>query len=199
MRISESQFREIIDKRSRVKVAGAGGVNEKRDIKQFPNNRHALALARLAKNPHLRSGVRNGIKECNASHEHWEQIILFSWLQEVFPEYYSDFYAIPNGGLRPGYTGSQLKDEGVQSGQPDINGDLAKGIYFGLKIEMKWGSNKPSPEQRTIMERRAANGFFCALCYSAEEAIEVVSEYLNLKDGQSMKWAKNVEYWEATT
>lgn len=192
MRLTENQLREIYDKRSRAK-SGEIGVNPKPAL----NNRHALALSRLAKNPHLRSGVVNGVKKGNASHEHWEQIIFFSWLLEVFPEYYSDFYAIPNGGLRPGFTGSQLKDEGVQSGQPDINGDLAKGIYFGLKIEMKWDTNKPSTEQISIMQRRTEKGFFCALCYSAEEAIEVVSEYLNLNDEQSMKWSKNASYWKA--
>ena len=64
-------------------------------------NRHALALSKLAKDPTLKNGLKvNGKTIRNAAHEHWDQVKLFNWIFENHPEYYPDFAAIPNGGLR---------------------------------------------------------------------------------------------------
>jgi hypothetical protein len=158
-------------------------------------NRYAKALAILAKNPHLRSGIKNGKKVGNANYEHYEQVELFNWIYETQQEYILDFYAVANGGIRPGFSGANLKDEGVTSGQPDVNCDLPRGNYHGLRIEMKWGDNKPSKEQKVIMNRRVLNGYFCALCYSSIEGTEVIDEYLSLKNGEAMVWCKNEDAW----
>ena len=55
-----------------------------------------------------------------------------------------------------------------------------KGIYCGLFIEMKYGNNRQQDTQKEFLADMAAAGHFVATCYSAEEAIKVIEEYLNL-------------------
>lgn len=157
---------------------------------------HAMALASLAKNPQLRTGGMVGGKRIPASHEHWEQVIVFDWLYREQPDFYDDFSAVPMGGLRNTKTAIGLMAEGAKSGYPDITGDVARGEYHGLFIEMKWGSNKPTDIQKQALNRKVARGYFAAVCYSHEEAIAVITEYLALPAGGVMTWDKNTELWK---
>ena len=52
--------------------------------------------------------------------------------------------------------------------------------YCGLFIEMKYGNNRQQDTQKEFLADMAAAGHFVATCYSAEEAIKVIEEYLNL-------------------
>lgn len=158
-------------------------------------NPHAVALAHLANNPTLRTGGIVKGKKIPASHEHWEQVMVFDWLYRVQPDYYDDFSAVPLGGLRDNKTAGILLAEGARSGYPDITGDVPKGIYHGLFIEMKWGRNKPSEYQIKTLNRKVERGYFACVCYSHEEAIEAITEYLGLAAGGVMAWNKNTELW----
>lgn len=44
---------------------------------------------------------------------------------------------------------------------------------------MKFGKNKPTPHQNGWAVRLKREGYACALCYSAKEAIEVLKWYVN--------------------
>lgn len=196
---------------STIKVIGAGGfpslavptgdgrikkAKRKADSSERTCSYHAVALAALAKNPELRTGaVVNGKKRA-ANHEHWEQVIIFDWLYRVQPDYYDDFAAVPMGGLRDDKTARALYAEGAKSGYPDITGDVPKGIYHGLFIELKYGSNKPSDNQIAALNRKTSRGYFAAVCYGHEEAIAVISEYLALAAGGVMSWVKNETLWK---
>ncbi|QIR16602.1 VRR-NUC domain-containing protein [Shewanella aestuarii] len=161
-------------------------------------NRHAMALSKLKLNPELETGTDiNGNKVSRANYEHWAQVRLFDYLYENHHEYYLDFAAVPNGGLRTLTGAKELLDEGVRNGFPDIVGDLPKSVYIGLRIELKHGNNKPSPDQIAQLKRKRSRGYFCALCYSFDEAREVVDEYLALQDAQVMTWCKNERLWRA--
>jgi hypothetical protein len=48
----------------------------------------------------------------------------------------------------------------------------------GLYIEMKWGKGKISKEQQEIIDLRVASGYQVAVCYDADDAIKVITEYL---------------------
>jgi hypothetical protein len=159
-------------------------------------NRHALALSYLKLNPELETGVDlAGVKVCRANFEHWMQVRVFDYIYKFFNEEYLDFAAVPNGGLRTNNGAKDLLDEGVRNGFPDIIGDIPKGIYFGLRIELKYGSNKPSENQIIQLNRKRKYGYFCALCWSLEEACRVVEEYLSLKSGNTMTWNKYEDIW----
>lgn len=199
MRVSEANYLAITARIQKSISSKSGTVKqqgEEKDRKSPIRNIYGEALATLQKHPHLRTGVNaNGVRVGQAKHEHWEQVEVFNWLFIAHQEFIDDFYAVANGGIRVGYSGFELKKEGVQQGQPDINCDLPRGKYHGLRIEMKWGNNGPSEMQKAIMNRRKVNGYFCALCYSSLEAIAVITEYLNLKEGEVMMWNLNEHLW----
>lgn len=112
--------------------------------------------------------------------EHVEQVNFFRWVAFKInqgDERYHMIYAIPNGGARDPRTGVGLKAEGVRKGIPDISVDVPSGGYHGLKIEMKAGKNKMTPEQKEYFERFQKHGYKTAVCYSFDEAIKVVEEY----------------------
>jgi hypothetical protein len=100
-------------------------------------------------------------------------------------------FAIPNGGLRDKRVASQLKAEGVKAGVldiflpvPKIYVDKITGnqfAYCGLFIEMKYGTNKPSPEQEEFANAVVRQGYYVALCYSWQEAVEAIKNYYALE------------------
>lgn len=118
--------------------------------------------------------------------EHDEQCALFKmieWHIAKYPELRYAF-AIPNGGHRHIKVATKMKAEGVKPGVPDIFipilGRTAINIYThtGLFIEMKKRGNKPMPNQIEYIEYLRSAGYQCNVCYTAEEAMKVILEYL---------------------
>lgn len=87
-------------------------------------------------------------------------------------------FAIPNGGKRDKGTAINLKREGVLPGIPDLFLACAANDFHGLFIEMKFGKNKPTQLQIECMERLTKNGYLCVVCYTAEEAINIITDYM---------------------
>jgi hypothetical protein len=118
--------------------------------------------------------------------EHDEQRNLFSWAEWqslVWPEL-ALMFAIPNGGHRHKATAAKMKAEGVKAGVPDIFLPIAryskrlKESYIGLFIEMKFGKNKPTKKQQSWIDDLRKRGYRVEVCYSAQEAREVIADYL---------------------
>ena len=84
---------------------------------------------------------------------------------------------IPNESKRSAIYGAMLKRMGLRSGFPDLFIPLARGIYHGLFIEMKYGKNKPTKEQEKWLVLLSAEGYACAVCYGADEAINIIKTY----------------------
>ncbi len=94
-------------------------------------------------------------------------------------------FHVPNGGARDAATGGKLKAMGVRAGVVDLllpwhdwDGQAAR--YVGLAIEMKRKPNRPSAEQREWLAHLESQGWRCEVCWSAEEAIGVLREYLDI-------------------
>lgn len=132
-----------------------------------------------------------------ASPEHDQQVALFAWasiMGNKQPEL-KMLMAIPNGASYGGGGGrwsiaKRMKDEGVKKGVPDIflpvpmtyvNDGQVTDMKAGLWIEMKAGKNKPSEEQKWWMEQLQSFGYRVEVCYSTDEAIEVIENYLDTK------------------
>ncbi len=134
----------------------------------------AQAIAKMA--PALKSAFQP------VPTEHEEQVALFQWAEANEAQYPSlaMLAAIPNGGYRPMTTAAMLKAEGVKAGYPDILLDVARGPYHGLRIELKRAdhSNRPTDAQRDWLARLAFEGYQVAVCYGAQEAIKVITDYL---------------------
>jgi len=108
--------------------------------------------------------------------EHDEQSKLFSWTRNS-PEL-RWMFAIPNGGYRTKATAGKMAAEGLKAGVWDIYLPRSSKGYHGLFIEMKFGHNKLTELQKEFGEFATAQGYLCKVAYSAEQAIEIIDEYL---------------------
>ena len=116
--------------------------------------------------------------------EDTEQINVVSWAgwnMSRYPELKWLFH-VPNGGSRNKQEAVKFKQMGVKAGVSDLCLPYPKGSYCGLFVEMKFGNNRQQDTQKEFLADMAAAGHFVATCYSAEEAIKVIEEYLNLSD-----------------
>ena len=114
-----------------------------------------------------------------------EQIGLFNWAkmnEQYIPEL-KLLHHIPNEGKRSKSGGAILKAAGLKPGIPDICLPVARQGYNALYIEMKYGNNKPTAEQREMISALRESGNKVSVCYSAEEAREVIRHYLQRAEG----------------
>ena len=110
--------------------------------------------------------------------EHDEQETLFA-IASYRPEL-RWMFAIQNGGLRNKATAGKLRAEGVRAGVADVFVPIPSGGYHGLFLEMKFGRNKLTELQQEFFEYATQQGYCCKVAYSAEQAIEIIDEYLGL-------------------
>lgn len=112
--------------------------------------------------------------------EHDAQVTLFNWakLEERKYPKLKKMFAIPNGGLRNKRVAGKLRMEGVKSGVLDILLPVKTDSYSGLFIEMKFGRNKLTDNQKIWKEYFEEEGFQTAVCYSWVEARDIIIDYL---------------------
>lgn len=121
--------------------------------------------------------------------EDTEQINVVSWANwnmNRYPEL-KWLHHVPNGGSRNKQEAVKLKQMGVKAGVSDLCLPYPKGLYCGLYIEMKFGDNRQQETQKEFLADMAAAGHFVATCYSAEEAVKVLEEYLKLPSGEKVE------------
>ncbi len=111
------------------------------------------------------------------SKEHELQKGCVKWFRLQYPRYI--IYAIPNGGQRNISVARKLKAEGVLSGVPDLHIPVPNRAYHSLYIEMKTGYNKPTENQKKVMEELSRFGNKCVVCKNFDEFQKEVSDYLN--------------------
>lgn len=103
-----------------------------------------------------------------------EQAVLIQWCQyKKIP-----IFAIPNGGSRHPLEAVNLKRQGVKPGVPDLFLPFSRNGKHGLFIEMKYGRNKPSEQQKEWLAYLDGAGYKTAVCYSFEEARRTIEDYV---------------------
>ena len=131
--------------------------------------------------------------------EDGEQAALFCWCAmnvEWYPQL-KWLHAIPNGGDRHVATAAKMVATGLRSGVWDIFlplpieilwADLIDKVrYHGLYIEMKHQKHKThrngglTAEQVEFRDYAVSMGYYCAVCYSWEEARDILIQYIELK------------------
>lgn len=114
--------------------------------------------------------------------EHAVQASVIQWWDIACKGYKLPPYAlmaIPNAGKRSYAAANWMRAEGLRKGVPDLflavpsMGESACGLW----IELKVGRNKPSAEQLALIKFLRV-GYRVEVCYSAEEAIHCIKEYL---------------------
>ena len=115
--------------------------------------------------------------------EDTEQINVVQWAEWNMGRYpeLRWLYHIPNGGSRHRAEAVKFKQMGVKAGVSELCLPFPRGMYCGLFIEMKFGENRQSKEQREFLADMEEAGHFVATCYSAKEAVKVIEEYLRLE------------------
>ena len=81
---------------------------------------------------------------------------------------------------------NKLKAQGAKKGVLDIFLPKAKGVYHGMYIEMKFGRNTMTDEQKEFATDLAVDGYCMFTCYNSEEAINATKLYLKLKPDESI-------------
>ena len=119
------------------------------------------------------------------SNEHMEQVRLFRiaelWANNGYPEL-ALLHAIPMGGQRHKAVAAKLKSEGARAGVPDVALPVSRQGKHGCYIEMKWGRNKPTPSQAWWIDRLRNEGYRVEVCYSCQDALDVLVDYLGGKE-----------------
>lgn len=116
-----------------------------------------------------------------------EQITLFNWAsnnEHVLP-CLALMYHIPNEGRRT--NGSVLKAAGLKSGVPDVCLPVPNREYHGLYIEMKYGNNKSTKEQKEYMELLRKQDYKTAVCHGFKEAKTEILSYLQEPGGMPLE------------
>lgn len=88
-------------------------------------------------------------------------------------------FHIPNGGHRNFLEALNLKKQGVKAGVPDLFLPLPNKKYHGLFIEMKYGKNKPTPNQKEWIKYLNSVGYLAIVCYGAEQALDILKKYIS--------------------
>jgi hypothetical protein len=111
--------------------------------------------------------------------EHELQASCVKWFDAQHSHINKLLFEIPNGGKRNVITAVKLKAEGVRAGVLDMFLAVTNEQYAGLFIEMKVGKNKLTPAQAEFKEMVRERGYACAVCYTLDEFMAVITDYLN--------------------
>lgn len=86
---------------------------------------------------------------------------------------------IPNGGSRGKREGARFKRMGVLAGVADLHLPVACAGYNSLYIEMKYGNGRLQDSQKEFLKTAAHFNNYCAVCYTADDAIGLLKNYVN--------------------
>lgn len=87
-------------------------------------------------------------------------------------------FAVPLQAARSPQNGARMKAEMARAGTPDLLLLVPRGRYHGAAIEMKRPGGKVSPEQREFLERLTEYGYATFVCFSFDDAVKVITQYL---------------------
>lgn len=73
------------------------------------------------------------------------------------------------------------KRMGYNRGTPDIQIFEPRGIYHGLFVEMKSKTGEVSDQQKDFIFKLKERGYYVAVCYSTQEALDTIKTYLEAK------------------
>jgi len=115
--------------------------------------------------------------------EEQEQTAFFDYCRAMAHSHngYALAFAIPNERKASIQRRMAMKRAGLTKGIPDICVPVANDKFNALYIEMKVKPNKASPEQMDILRKLNAVGNYAVICWSADEAIEIITKYIQNK------------------
>ena len=115
-----------------------------------------------------------------AQPEYEEQVAVFQWTKAMEGEYpdLKYLFATLNGIRLTPHLAAKAKAAGNKKGVCDIWLPTRRGKHSGLVIELKAGTNRPTPEQKDWIAYLNSQGFYACACWGAGEAVETITKYL---------------------
>lgn len=89
-------------------------------------------------------------------------------------------YAVPNGANKSPAARMKFKREGLTPGVPDVNIDIPRDIYHGMRIEFKSATGVCSDDQKDAHRQLLDAGYCVAVYRDAVEAWEITKKYLGM-------------------
>lgn len=127
-----------------------------------------------------RADKSNPVKSKTTEAQEQKALIQWAkWQEKRYPEL-KLLYHCPNGGTRNKMEAANLKRQGVKAGVPDLFLPVPKNSKHGLFIEMKVGRNKCTDNQKKWIRNLLEQGYEVKVCYSCEEAIQIIKKYLGI-------------------
>lgn len=117
-------------------------------------------------------------QEKQVATEEQEHLALMDWIK-LYPFLERNIIHIPNGGSRFLLEAVKLKKMGVKPGVSDLFLCLPISNKSGLWIELKSKNGKISPSQKEWLTRMRANGYSAEVAYGCDEAIRIISDYVD--------------------
>lgn len=114
------------------------------------------------------------------ANEHQIQAAFFQQISidPILRKYRPNIFSIPNGGKRDIAVAMKLKKEGVTPGVWDVFCAIPCNGFHGFFIEFKSGHNNLTVNQTIFKSIVETYNYFFAICYSAEDAIDILKKYL---------------------
>ena len=119
--------------------------------------------------------------------KHYEsdlQKACIQWFDYQYPQIKDLLFAVPNGAMLAGNKlqrikqGNRLKSEGMRPGVSDLILSVPAKGFHGLMIEMKYGKNTLSSDQKKWLTKVKAQGYMVEVVYTKERFMEIINNYL---------------------
>lgn len=111
--------------------------------------------------------------------ERQEQEVVIEFVEKQYPWLRKHTIYIMNEKKCSVFAGKKLNKQGRLPGASDLFFAWPTNLYFGLFIEMKTSSGKLSKVQSEFLFRMNQTGYCARACYGADQAIDLIKEYLS--------------------
>jgi len=112
--------------------------------------------------------------------EQIDSIKLYNWIRSM-PEVEPYAFHIGNERKCHPSEGRILKRMGIKSGVSDYMIAIPSGVYHGLFLELKVGSNAPSENQQKFLDDMTAQGYMAVCVWGYEAAKACIETYLKMR------------------
>jgi len=122
------------------------------------------------------------------------QVSCVSWFRYQYSKYYYNLFQITNSNelsfldkSKAAKNMNKMKKSGLLVGCPDLflsvpadkfNTSKHNEFYHGFYIEMKFGKNRQSENQKKFEKNIVKYGYKYSLCYSLDEFMNLINNYL---------------------
>jgi len=121
------------------------------------------------------------LKDQSLSEEELQMHCVRYWRERFRPDSdaYHLLYKVHNEGKKNKKQAAKDKSLGIVSGAADVNVDIAKHGYHGLRIEFKTVFGKQSSNQKRFEQALIKNGYLYRVIRSLDEFKELINWYLD--------------------